>query len=285
MISVVIPTFNRKKLLIEAVQSVCTQSFQDWELIVVDDGSTDGTEEELKPLLSSEIQYIRQAHQGVSGARNRGIQAARHDWIAFLDSDDYWRRDKLHLQLEALDANPEYRAIHTDEIWIRSGVRVNPGKRHRKHSGWIFHRCLRLCLISPSSFLIHRSLLNEHGVFDETLPVCEDYDLWLRITAHRPVLFLPGKLVVKRGGHDDQLSRSRWGMDRYRVRALLKAAGSRRLTPQQQRWVAAEIVYKSGILEHGFEKRERTSRAAYYSRLKAHFQYHTRPPDDLVSFP
>ncbi len=152
MISVVIPTFNRKKLLIEAVQSVCTQSFQDWELIVVDDGSTDGTEEELKPLLSSEIQYIRQAHQGVSRARNRGIQAARHDWIAFLDSDDYWRRDKLHLQLEALDANPEYRAVHTDEIWIRSGVRVNPGKRHRKHSGWIFHRCLRCRSISGCTF-------------------------------------------------------------------------------------------------------------------------------------
>ena len=279
MISVVIPTFNRKTLLIEAIESVLAQTFRDWELIVVDDGSTDGTEEKLKRLLCPEIRYIRQRNQGVSRARNRGIQTAVNDWIAFLDSDDYWHKDKLRLQLEALDANPEYRAAHTDEVWIRSGVRVNPGKRHRKHSGWIFHHCLRLCLISPSSVLLHRSL------FDESLPVCEDYDLWLRITARQPVLFHPDKLVVKRGGHQDQLSRSRWGMDRYRVQALLKAAGSGRLTPQQKKWVAAEIVYKSGILELGFQKRSRTAQAAYYSRLRTHFRNQTRPPDDLRAAP
>ena len=279
MISVIIPTFNRKQLLLEAVESVRRQSFRDWELLVVDDGSTDGTDQVIESLISDGIRCIRQEHSGVSAARNRGIRAARNDWIAFLDSDDYWHKQKLQQQFEALEANPEYLAVHTDEIWIRSGVRVNPRKHHRKRSGWMFHHCLRLCLISPSSILLHRSLLDESGLFDESFPVCEDYELWLRITARRPVLFVPEKLVVKRGGHADQLSRSRWGMDRYRVRALLKSVDSGCLTPQQRQWAAAEIVRKSEILEQGFAKRGRMDRASYYRELRRRFgQRESEPP-------
>ncbi len=271
LISVVIPTFNRKQLLLEGVESVRRQSFQDWELLLIDDGSTDGTSQVLEPLISDETSYIRQEHSGVSAARNRGIRAARYDWIAFLDSDDYWHKHKLQRQVEALEANPEYQAVHTDEIWIRSGVRVNPRKHHQKRSGWMFHHCLRLCLISPSSILLHRNLLEESGLFDEDYPVCEDYELWLRITARRPVLFLPEKLVFKRGGHADQLSRSRWGMDRYRIRALLKSLDSGCLTPQQCQWAAAEIVRKSAILEQGFAKRGKMDRASYYGELRGRF--------------
>ena len=279
MISVIIPTFNRKQLLLEAVESVRRQSFRDWELLVVDDGSTDGTDQVIESLISDGIRCIRQEHSGVSAARNRGIRAARNDWIAFLDSDDYWHKQKLQQQFEALEANPEYLAVHTDEIWIRSGVRVNPRKHHRKRSGWMFHHCLRLCLISPSSILLHRSLLDESGLFDESFPVCEDYELWLRITARRPVFFVPEKLVVKRGGHADQLSRSRWGMDRYRVRALLKSVDSGCLTPQQGQWAAAEIVRKSEILEQGFAKRGRMDRASYYRELRRRFgQRESEPP-------
>ncbi len=272
MISVIIPTFNRKELLLEAVESVRGQTFRDWELVVVDDGSTDGTEKVLEPLISDRIRCIRQEHGGVSAARNRGIRAARNDWIAFLDSDDYWHERKLQQQVDTLEANPEYLAVHTDEIWIRSGVRVNPRKHHRKRSGWIFHYCLRLCLISPSSILMHRRVLEESGLFDESFPVCEDYELWLRMTARRPVFFLPEKLVVKRGGHADQLSRSRWGMDRYRVRALLKSVESGRLTPQQSRWAGAEIVRKAAILEQGYAKRGRVKRASHYGELRRRFQ-------------
>ena len=271
MISVIIPTFNRKQLLLEAVESVRSQTFQDWELLVIDDGSTDGTDQVLEPLICDGIRCIRQEHSGVSAARNRGIRAARYDWIAFLDSDDYWHKQKLQQQVDTLEANPEYLAVHTDEIWIRSGVRVNPRKHHQKRSGWMFHHCLRLCLISPSSILLHRSLLEESGLFDESFPVCEDYELWLRITARRPVFFLPEKLVVKRGGHADQLSRSRWGMDQYRVRGLLKSVDSGRLTPQQRRWAGAEIIRKSEILEQGFAKRGRMGRASHYGELRRRF--------------
>ncbi len=279
MISVIIPTFNRKQLLLEAVESVRRQSFRDWELLVVDDGSTDGTDQVIESLISDGIRCIRQEHSGVSAARNRGIRAARNDWIAFLDSDDYWHKQKLQQQFEALEANPEYLAVHTDEIWIRSGVRVNPRKHHQKRSGWMFHHCLRLCLISPSSILLHRSLLDESGLFDESFPVCEDYELWLRITARRPVFFVPEKLVVKRGGHADQLSRSRWGMDRYRVRGLLKSVDSSYLTPQQRQWAAAEIVRKSEILEQGFAKRGKMDRASHYRELRQRFgQSDSEPP-------
>ena len=279
LISVIIPTFNRKQLLLEAVESVRRQTFRDWELLVVDDGSTDGTDQVIESLICDGIRYIRQEHSGVSAARNRGIRAARNDWIAFLDSDDYWHKQKLQQQFEALQANPEYLAVHTDEIWIRSGVRVNPRKHHQKRSGWMFHHCLRLCLISPSSILLHRSLLDESGLFDESFPVCEDYELWLRITARRPVFFVPEKLVVKRGGHTDQLSRSRWGMDRYRVRGLLKSVDSGCLTPQQRQWAAAEIVRKSEILEQGFAKRGKMDRASHYRQLRQSFgQSNSEPP-------
>ena len=122
-----------------------------------------------------------------------------------------------------------------------------------------------------SSILLHRRLLDESGLFDESFPVCEDYELWLRITARRPVLFVPEKLVVKRGGHADQLSRSRWGMDRYRVRGLLKSVDSGYLTPQQRQWAAAEIVRKSEILEQGFAKRGRMDRASHYRELRQRF--------------
>ncbi len=99
------------------------------------------------------------------------------------------------------------RVCHTDEIWIRNGRRVNARKKHGKKGGWIFQHCLPLCAMSPSSIMIHRDVFTALGGFDERLPACEDYDLWLRITARYPVLFTRQPLIEKYGGHDDQLSR------------------------------------------------------------------------------
>jgi GT2 family glycosyltransferase len=145
---------------------------------------------------------------------------AKHEWIAFLDSDDEWLPHKLERQCEALERHPQYRFCHTDEIWIRRGRRVNPMKKHAKHRGYIFDQCLPLCVISPSSALIHRDLFDRYGTFDPELPVCEDYDLWLRICAREPVLYVDEALLLKFGGHEDQLSQAYWGMDRFRIRAL-----------------------------------------------------------------
>lgn len=267
MVSVVIPTFNRVARLSEAVRSVRAQSFRDWELIVVDDGSTDGTEASVKGVPDPRVRCVRIPHGGVSRARNLGIRLSRYGWISFLDSDDLWSPRKLELQLEALEREPDRRVVYTNEIWIRNGRRLNPKKKHRKVSGWMFRPSLSLCLISPSSVMMHRSVLSEIGLFDESFRVCEDYELWLRLTSRFPVLFLDETLITKFGGHDDQLSRSEWGFDRYRVRALLKCIGARTLTAQQRIWTAAEIVRKARILAGGFQNRGKREMAGRYRRL------------------
>ncbi|GAB4245550.1 MAG: glycosyltransferase [Acidobacteriota bacterium] len=268
MVSVIIPTFNRRTRLPRAVESVRGQTFQDWELIVIDDGSTDDTAEWLSGLREPRLRYLRTPHRGVSHARNIGIAAARHPWLAFLDSDDAWHPRKLATQLEALESEDDrYLLCHTEEIWIRRGRRVNPRLRHRKYSGWVYRPSLDLCVISPSSVLLHRSVLESFGMFDETYPVCEDYELWLRITTHLPVLFVPQPLTVKYGGHSDQLSHSRWGLDRYRVRALLSRLCSGELTFQQQVWTRRALAEKAAILARGYANRGKPGPAAAYARL------------------
>jgi len=219
LVSVIIPTYNRKGTLIEAIASVLDGSFCDYELIVVDDGSTDGTSEAVAEL-EEPIRYHHQSNSGVSNSRNTGVEISGGKYIAFLDSDDLWEKTKLEVQVDFLQNNAEFRICHTDEIWIRNGARINQRDRHRKFPGDIFEKCLPLCIISPSSVLMERSLFDELGGFDETLPVCEDYDLWLRMTLRYRVGFVRDPLVIKRGGHPDQLSKAYWGMDRFRICAL-----------------------------------------------------------------
>lgn len=266
LISVIIPTYNRRDFLKEAIRSVLEQSFRDFELIVVDDGSKDGTHEMIQREFSGLLTYLYQENQGVSRARNRGLQVAQGEFVAFLDSDDLWLPRKLERQVAFMQSNPDAQICYTDEIWIRRGVRVNPKKKHAKYSGWIYPRCLPLCIISPSSALMRRELLEQVGGFDEGMPVCEDYDLWLRISARYPVHFLPEKLIVKRGGHQDQLSR-RWGNDIWRVKALLKMLGDLSLRPDWRRLTIEELHRKGSILIKGFRKRGKEEEAKYYERI------------------
>lgn len=265
-VSVIIPTYNRRDLLGEAIRSVLEQSFRDFELIVVDDGSTDGTEQRIREEFAGRLRYIRQENRGPSAARNRGVAASREEWIAFLDSDDLWLPKKLERQLDFMARNPGALISYTDEIWVRKGQRVNPKKKHAKHSGWIYPHCLPLCIISPSSVLIHRKLWDEVGGFDEGFPVCEDYELWLRVASRHPVPFLPERLIVKRGGHPDQLSR-RWGMDIWRVKALVKMLKDPDLRPEWRQLTLEELHRKASILIQGFRKRDKLEEAAYFEGL------------------
>jgi len=269
-ISVVIPVHDRARLLPRALDSVLAQRRPADEVIVVDDGSTDATAELLQSRYP-ELRCLRQPNRGVSSARNLGIRASRGEWIALLDSDDAWHPDKLAEQVRALQAAPQHRLCHTDEIWIRHGVRVNPMKKHAKSGGHIFRRCLPRCVISPSSVLIHRSLFEEVGLFDETLPACEDYDLWLRICAREPVLFVDRPLITKYGGHDDQLSRRYPAMDRFRVRALEKLLREAPLTDEDRTAAIEMLVDKLAILRQGAARRGRPEARLYAQRL-AHWQ-------------
>jgi glycosyltransferase involved in cell wall biosynthesis len=253
-VSVIIPTFNRLKYLPRALDSVLGQSYDDYELIVVDDGSTDQTGHAIQQDYPS-VNLIVQANRGVSAARNAGIRRACGEWIALLDSDDEWLPGKLNSQMKALESHPEYRLCHTEEIWIRDGVRVNPSKKYTKAGGQIYKRCLPLCIISPSSVVLHRELLHEVGGFDESLEVCEDYDLWLRVTAREPVLFLNQPLVKKYGGHDDQLSTMHWGMDRFRVRALQRVLDEKLVSGNEEHMTLQTLVGKLDLLVEGSRKR------------------------------
>jgi len=266
-VSVIIPTYNRLLMLKEAVDSVLAQEFEDMELIVVDDGSTDGTAEEMKRY-GGRVKLIQNSeNKGVSAARNKGILHARGKYIAFLDSDDLWVKGKLKIQVSFLDDNPHYPVCHTDEIWIRRGKRVNPMLKHAKYSGWIFEKCLPLCIISPSSVMMKRTLFSKVGLFDEALPVCEDYDFWLRVSARFPIFFIDRKLIIKRGGHPDQLSQRSWGNDRCRVIALEKLLSEPYIGSEEREMILNEMKKKCSILYKGFLKRRNEIEARHYQEM------------------
>ncbi len=270
MTSVIIPTFNRAVFLREAIDSVLAQTEKDFELIVVDDGSTDGTRE-LVAEYGDRLRYFFQPNAGASAARNLGIRHATGRFIAFLDSDDLWLPKKLARQVQWMAAHPNLLLCYTDEIWIRRGVRVNQKMIHAKAGGWIYPLCLPRCIISPSSVFMRRELFDAAGLFDEQLTVCEDYDLWLRVASRFEVGFIAEPLIVKRGGHPDQLSQREWGNDRYRVAALCKIYESGVLDEAACRLTTAMICTKCKILENGFRKRQKLNEAKVYADLKEKF--------------
>lgn len=256
-ISVIIPVYNRRHALLRAIDSVAAQTFAPIETIVVDDGSTDGGARWAKTQFPW-IEVIDQPQQGVSVARNTGVQAAAGEWVAFLDSDDAWMPDKLARQVKSLLVSEEVPLCHTDEFWIRNGRRVNPMRKHAKYSGWIFDHCLPRCAISPSSVLMSKALFHELGGFDESLPAAEDYDLWLRVCCRYPVLLVAEPLVSKYGGHADQLSRKYWGMDRFRVASLERLSANGALTSAQRLKLIDVLIEKLSVLENGARKRGKT---------------------------
>ena len=265
LVSVIIPAYNRGWILTEAIDSVLAQDFEDYELIVVDDGSTDNTRAILDTY-GQDIIVLRQVNKGVSAARNLGIAEAEGQLVAFLDSDDLWLPRKLSRQVEFFKSNPDALINQTEEIWMRNGVRVNPKNRHRKPSGMIFERSLGLCLVSPSAVMIRRTLFDAVGIFDENLPACEDYDLWLRISCQYPVHLIDTPLIIKRGGHEDQLSKAP-GLDRFRIQSLAKIIASERLTEAQYRAAACSLRDKCAIYAGGCHKRGREAEATYYAAL------------------
>ncbi len=266
-VSAIITTFNRSSLLLRALNSVFSQSHLADEVIVIDDGSTDHTAQQVREKFP-QVRYFWQENKGVSAARNHGIWEAKGQWLTFLDSDDEWRPKKLEKQLKALQDNPQYRICYTDEIWIRCGRRVNSMKKHAKYGGYVFKQCLPLCIISPSSVILHRSVFEKVGLFDDSLPVCEDYDLWLRTCALYPVLYLDEPLIVKYGGHADQMSYKYWGMDRFRVQSLEKIIRFAKLSPDNLRAAIKMLIEKIDIYLQGAQKRGKWEEAAEYKKKK-----------------
>jgi len=255
-VSIIIPTYNRGYCLQKAIDSVLSQTYHNFELIVVDDGSEDNTDKLVKNY-GSDIVYIRQKNKGPAAARNRGVQAARYDLLAFLDSDDWFAENKLEVQLGAMLEKPAYLISHTQEIWYRNGRVLNQKTRHKKNSGDIFCQSLEICAVGMSTVMLHRKIFEHYGLFDEGYPCCEDYEFWLRVSAEQEFLLVDQPLTLKDGGRDDQVSSLyRVGMDKYRIQAIMKMLASGMLTEEQKEAAVAELrrkctIYGTGCLKHG----------------------------------
>ena len=206
--------------------------------------------------LFPEINYFIEKKRGVSAARNKGILESKSKWIAFLDSDDAWKPTKLEKQMEYSVFNQDkYRIIHTDETWYRNKKFLNQLKKHKKSGGNIFKNSLQLCCISPSSVVLKKQIFDDYGLFDENLEVCEDYDMWIRITSKEEVGFLDSPLVLKYGGHSDQLSKKFWGMDRFRIKSLEKNLKNEHFSKSQKINVLDTLIEKLTIVSDGALKR------------------------------
>ncbi len=251
----------------EAVESVLAQDYRGFEIILIDDGSTDDTLEVLGAY-KKDIRLLTQPNRGVSAARNAGAACSNGDFLAFLDSDDIWLPEKLSEQVKFFNSNKDALICQTQEKWIRNGIRVNPKNRHTKLSGMIFKPSVSMCLVSPSAVMLKRSLFESMGGFDEALPACEDYDLWLRIGCRHPVFLLNRELIIKRGGHDDQLSRAP-GLDKYRIQSLIKIIKENILSSDQKSVVKRVLKKKCEIYGNGCLKRGRREEADYYLSLAA----------------
>ena len=273
-ISIIIPVYNRIKLLPRSIDSILNQTYKNFELIIIDDCSNDDIKKIIKNYKDNRIKYIRnKKNMGVSYSRNIGIKKSMYDLIAFLDSDDKWLPDKLNQQLQYFEKNPDINIVHTEEIWIRNGVRVNQKKHHKKNGGDIFIPSLELCLMSPSSIMIKKHIFNKYGYFDESMPVCEDYDMWLRVSAFEKVGFISIPLLIKYGGHSDQLSRKYEAMDKYRVQSVIRIYKINKLPIAKREAIIKVILQKSNILLKGALKRNKKEDANIYQGWVEEFQY------------
>ena len=269
-ITVIIPTYNRYEFLQRALLSVLAQSYKAKEIIVIDDGSTDKTSQILQAFPN--IKYIYQDNSGVSSARNLGILNASCEWIAFLDSDDEWLASKLEEQVAFHKQNSDVLMSYTDETWVREGRSVKIPKKFRKQGLDVFKENLSFCNIAPSSSLIHKSLFERVGVFDETLEVCEDYDLWLRILMKDKIALVNEKLITKYAGHEDQLSFKHWGMDRFRVVTLEKLLEEQEnISKVKHQLLKEELLKKYTLLLKGAIKHEKYEDIKNYEQKIAKF--------------
>jgi len=270
LFTVIVPTFNRKDFLKIAVDSVFDQTFDDLEIIIIDDGSTDDTKKLVSKYSDKRIKYFYQENKGVSFARNKGIEESNGKYVAFLDSDDRWVANKLEKTFEYINNFPEIKIFHTEEVWYRRGRLLNQKKKHKKPDGYVYFNALPICCIGMSTAVVEKELFDDIGNFDESLPACEDYDLWLRATSRYEVKLIPESLTIKDGGRADQLSLQP-GLDKYRIQALDKILRSGTLNDEQYKKTKEELIKKCIIYTKGAEKRGKLDEVKHYQSIYAKY--------------
>lgn len=263
IIDVVLPTFNRAHFLKRSVESILNQTYQKLNLIIIDDGSTDQTFDVLMPYLKNDerVTYHKTQNWGVSAARNKGVSLAQNQWIAFCDSDDEWLPHKLETQVHSLKLNPDLSFCHSNEIWMNLNIKINQSQKFNKNpqkcQKTLFKNSLQHCLISPSTVMIKKDLFFHHHGFDENLLICEDYDLWNIILATAPIGFIEDELIIKHGGHLDQLSKQSPSLDFYRVKSLVKLYLNPKLPEFHKSLVLDTLKIKSDRLLSTLKKHQR----------------------------
>lgn len=274
MVDVIIPTYNRNQLTQEAIASVLAQSFSDFQIFVADDSSSPPfylTQE----TNDSRVKIIRlPKNSGPAAARNFAARQGSSPYIAFLDSDDLWHRDKLKMQLQFLQNNKSFQWIHTNELWYKDDVLLKQKTRHKKQGGFFLERLFKLCLISPSAVLMSRLLFEQSGGFAEQFFVAEDYEYWLRLNFKNEIAYLTEPLTIKRAGKWKQLS-SQIEIDRFRVLALHKFYRENKNDTNFYQFFESwkkEILYKTEILMKGAEKYHKEQRAIRYRQWLQVFQ-------------
>lgn len=267
LFSIIIPTYNRRQFLKIAIDSVFSQTFKDWQLIIVDDGSKDNTKELICSYKDLRLKYYHQPNQGPATARNTGLSKATGDYICFLDSDDRFRKDKLEIAHQYIRENPGYKIFHTEEIWYRNGKILTQKKPQKKSTGFIFEKSAKLCSISISTAIIKKDIFKKIGCFDQALPACEDYDFWLRTTARYPLFLIPDFLTIKEGGHKGQQSKKYPGMDKFRIYSLLKILENKDINSQCQQIAYQQLKNKCIIYLKGAKKRKKRKEIKKYQGI------------------
>lgn len=293
--SIIIPTYNRAQFLKIAVNSILNQSFDNYELIIVDDGSTDNTKEIVQnyidiyrhqtsdkrqetadikkkfvnqnAVLNTKIKYIYQHHKGVSKARNTGITSSKGEFICFLDSDDRFLTEKLQITYDYIKKHPKHSIFHTEEIWYRKGKILTQKGYHKKPNGFVLSESVKLCCIGMSTSVFKKNVFNEIGLFDETMPACEDYDFWIRASLKFPFFLIPEILTIKEGGHPDQESKRYPAMDQLRIYSLKKILEQKILSTKNYNTIYKELIHKCNIYIKGAIKRNKIKEANYYRRI------------------
>lgn len=265
LISVIIPAFNRPAMLERAVRSVLEQKYNHFELIVVDDGSEEDLSVVRELVQNAGHRFLTRSHGGVAAARNTGIKLSAGDWICLLDSDDFWYENKLKQQLEFHQEHSQFLISQTLEDWYRQDRFVNKQNKYFPPEGDVFQKCCEMCCISPSSVMLHKSIIESVGYFDEDYIACEDYEFWLRVSSKYVLAVVPEILIRKHAGHEDQLSRTTPVLDWWRARALIKNLLSDDYLESQQGIMKQQLLKKLEILQIGAKKRQLTSSIFYQS--------------------
>ncbi len=251
LVSVIMPAFNSEQYISDAIDSVLQQTYQNFELIVVNDGSTDRTEDILKKI-SNSIHLISQSNQGAASARNKGIMAAQGEYISFLDSDDIWFKDTLKLQHEYLTSHLYFGLVYgkrqvfdckgnLDKNWMIKYGFSQP-------EGYIFQDLILSASILLSTVMVRRKVLDKVGLFDKSLPLGEDYDLWLSISTKYKIGYIPDDLVKYRR-HPKSLTASNYSLKPWDIEVAEKAL---RIYPKEAKKIPP-LLLKKGFGEKYFQ--------------------------------